>query len=101
MKNINIGIVDYYGNGYNDNDDINLQDYKYIAYIKESDSSYADIYVSNNFNELKSFVYNIVRQGYTSGSGTIYYMSDEYQEYTLYEVWYSPKGGLNINNFKK
>lgn len=61
--------------------------YKYIASIKESDSSYSQLYASNNLRELKSFVYNDVRQSFDTASGSIHKSSDEYFNYPIYMCW--------------
>lgn len=91
--------VFWYGNDYHNNDDVKPKDYKYIAVIYESNSSYGEIYASNNIKQLKSFVLNSVRKGYLSGSGAIYYSSDEYFDDPIYQVWYNEEtGGLQIQN---
>lgn len=62
------------------------KDYKYIASIKESDSSYPHLYASNNLRELKSFVFNDVVFNNTA-KGSIYYSSDKYFDDPIYMVW--------------
>ena len=61
--------------------------YKYVAIIWESNSSLGDLYVSNNLKDLKSYVYNQVKQLYDTARGNIYYQSDECYEYPLYMCW--------------
>ena len=61
--------------------------YKYVATIRESNSSYSDLYCSNNLRDLKSFVYNEVKQLYDTASGNIYYQSDEHYEDPIYMCW--------------
>ena len=61
--------------------------YKYVATIRESNSSYSDLYCSNNLRSLKSFVYNQVKQLYDTASGNIYYQSDEHYEDPIYMCW--------------
>ena len=61
--------------------------YKYVATIRESNSSYSDLYCSNNLRDLKSFVYNQVRQLFDTASGNIYYQSDEHYEDPIYMCW--------------
>ena len=61
--------------------------YKYVAIIWESNSSCGDLYVSNNLKDLKSYVYNQVKQLYDTASGNIYYSSDRYFDDPIYMVW--------------
>ena len=61
--------------------------YKYVAIIWESNSSLGDLYVSNNLKDLKSYVYNQVKQLYDTARGNIYYQSDEYSEDPIYMCW--------------
>ena len=61
--------------------------YKYIAIIWESNSNYGDLYESNNFRDLKSYVYNKVRQLYNTASGNIYYALDRHFENPMYMCW--------------
>lgn len=63
------------------------KDYKYIASIKESDSSYSHLYASNNLRELKSFVFNDISVSYPTAKGSIYYSSDKYFDDPIYMVW--------------
>ena len=65
--------------------------YKYVAIIWESNSSYGDLYASNNFRDLKSYVYNRVRQLYNTASGNIYYALDKHFDNPIYICW-------NVNN---
>ena len=61
--------------------------YKYVAIIWESNSSRGDLYVSNNLKDLKSYVYNQVKQLFDTASGKIYYQSDEYYNDPIYMCW--------------
>ena len=61
--------------------------YKYVASIKESDSTYSQLFASNNLRDLKSFVYNDVRQLYDTASGNIYHSSDIFYEDPIYMCW--------------
>lgn len=61
--------------------------YKYVAVIWESNSSCGDIYASNNLRDLKSFVYNEVKQLYDTARGNIYYSSDKYFDDPIYMCW--------------
>ena len=72
----------YYCSGY-----AVAKDYKYIANIKESDSSYSHLYASNNLRELKSFVFNDISVSYPTAKGSIYYSSDKYFDDPIYMVW--------------
>ena len=61
--------------------------YKYVAVIYESNTSYGDLYVSNNLRDLKSFVYNEVRSLYDTAICNIYYQSDEDCNDPIYMCW--------------
>ena len=61
--------------------------YKYIAVIWESAGSYGKLYASNNLRDLKSFVYNQVRQLYSDASGNIYYALDRHLDNPVYICW--------------
>ena len=61
--------------------------YKYVAVIYESASTYGELYGSNNLKDLKSYVYNQVRQLYSDASGNIYYSSDDDFECPIYMCW--------------
>ena len=61
--------------------------YKYVAVIYESASTYSKLYGSNNLKDLKSYVYNQVKQLYDTASSNIYYASDEYFEDPIYMCW--------------
>ena len=61
--------------------------YKYVAVLYESNTTYGDIYASDNLRQLKSFVYNQVKQLYDTASGNIYYSSDKYFDDPIYMVW--------------
>ena len=61
--------------------------YKYVATVRESNSSYGDLYASNNLRDLKSFVYNEVKQLYDTAIGNIYYQSDKQYEEPIYMCW--------------
>ena len=63
------------------------KDYKYIASIKESDSSYPQLFASNNLQELKSFVFNDISISYPTAKGSIYFSSDKYLDDPIYMVW--------------
>ena len=63
------------------------KDYKYIANIKESDSSFPQLFASNNLRELKSFVFNDISVYYPTAKGSIYYSSDKYFDDHIYIVW--------------
>ena len=63
------------------------KDYKYIASIKESDSSYPQLFASNNLQELKSFVFDDISESYHTAKGSIYYSSDKYFDDPIYMVW--------------
>ena len=63
------------------------KDFKYMANIKESDSSYSHLYASNNLRELKSFVFNDISVSYPTAKGSIYYSSDKYFDDPIYMVW--------------
>ena len=71
---------------YCDNYEI-AREYKYLALIYESASSYSKLYASNNLRDLKSFVYSQVRQLYSDARGNIYYSSDKYFDDPIYMVW--------------
>ena len=72
------------------------KDYKYIASIKESDSSYPHLYASNNLRELKSFVFNDVVYN-NKAKGSIYYSSDKYFDDPIYMVWSDGKKKYSQN----
>lgn len=61
--------------------------YKYVAVIWESNTSYGTMFASNNLRDLKSFVYNDVRQLFDTARGNIYYSDDEYWDNPLYMCW--------------
>ena len=61
--------------------------YKYVAIIWESNSSFGDLYCSNNLKDLKSYVYNEIKQLYDTAKGNIYYQSDEHYEAPIYMCW--------------
>ena len=61
--------------------------YKYVAVIYESASTYGKQYGSNNLKDLKSYVYNQVKQLYDTASGNIYYSSDANFEDPIYMCW--------------
>ena len=63
------------------------KDYKYIANIKESDSSFPQLFASNNLRELKSFVFNDISVSYPTAKGSIYFSSDKYFDDPIYMVW--------------
>ena len=63
------------------------KDYKYMARIYESASPYGNYYASNNLRQLKSFVYNQVKQLFDTASGNIYYSSDRYFDDPIYICW--------------
>ena len=63
------------------------KDYKYMALIYESNTTYGDIYASDNLRQLKSFVYHQVKQLYDTARGNIYYSSDRYFDDPIYMVW--------------
>ena len=71
---------------YCDNYEI-AREYKYLALIYESASSYSKLYASNNLRDIKSFVYSQVRQLYSDARGNIYYSSDIFYEDTIYMCW--------------
>lgn len=73
------------------------KDYKYIASIKESDSSYSHLYASNNLRELKSFVFNDISVSYPTAKGSIYYSSDKYFDDPIYMVWSDGKKKYSQN----
>lgn len=72
----------YYCSGY-----AVAKDFKYMASIKESDSSYSHLYASNNLRELKSFVFNDIGVLYPTAKGSIYLSSDKYFDDPIYMVW--------------
>lgn len=61
--------------------------YKYVAVIWESNSSNGDLYVSNNLRDLKSFIYNQVKQLFDTASGNIYYALDRHFDNPIYMCW--------------
>ena len=61
--------------------------YKYVAIIWESNSTCGDLYCSNNLKDLKSYVYNEVKQLYDTARCNIYYQSDEHYEAPIYMCW--------------
>ena len=63
------------------------KDYRYMALIYESNTTYGDIYTSDNLRQLKSFVYHQVKQLYDTARGNIYYSSDKYFDDPIYMVW--------------
>ena len=67
--------------------DEDTKGYKYIAVIWESNSSCGDLYVSNNLRDIKSYVYNKVKQLYDTAAGNIYYAPDKYFENPIYMCW--------------
>ena len=69
------------------NTDEETKGYKYVAVIYESASTYGKLYGSNNLKDLKSYVYNQVKQLFDTASGNIYYQSDENYEDPIYMCW--------------
>ena len=63
------------------------KDYKYMALVYESNTTYGDIYASDNLKQLKSYVYNQVKQLYDTVRGNIYFSSDKYFDDPIYMVW--------------
>ena len=61
--------------------------YKYVAVIWESANAHGDVYASNNLRDLKSYVYNQVKQLYDTASGNIYYALDKYFDNPIYMCW--------------
>ena len=61
--------------------------YKYISVIWESNTAYGDLYASNNLRDLKSFVYNEIKQLFDTASGNIYYALDKHFDNAIYRCW--------------
>ena len=62
-------------------------DYQYIAIVWESSGVLGECFASNNFRDIKSYVYNQVKQLYSDARGHIYCSSDTYLDYPLYMCW--------------
>lgn len=70
-----------------DNLNGSISEYKYVAFLRESPNTYADVYVSNNLSALKSYVYNIVVVSYPTAKCDVYRYEDMYVDCPIYRCW--------------
>ena len=69
------------------NDYEGTKGYKYIAFMRESSNTTAKMYVSNNFRDLKSYMYNVVAESYPTAKCDVYCYEDMYVDSPIYKCW--------------
>ena len=75
--------------------------YKYIAFLRESSNTTAKMYVSNNFRDLKSYMYNVVAESYPTAKCDVYCYEDMYVDYPTYKCWRVGNKTLSKNNKRR